>query len=146
MSDKKCHCVALWGAWSQYTYMTRGEQSASGHCCVWSKWGRAGCSRPPSSAASSPSFPSSSSGSRCTTESSRRSPAQPPCRAETWENDKTARCTDDISPYPSPMPVTAVVEDLEGDFQKAPPMPGYDSLFTFMFKLSLCPIFSGMTF
>lgn len=33
-----------------------------------------------------------------------------------------------------------------GDFQKAPPMPGYDSLFTLMFKLLRGPIFSGMTF
>ncbi len=49
-------------------------------------------------------------------------------------------------PLPSPTPVTTAVEDLEGDFQKALPMPGYDSLFTFMYKLSLCPIFSGMTF
>lgn len=135
--------TVLWAAWGRYTtYMSRRERSASGRCYEWSMWGRAGCSRLPSSAASSPSSPSSACGSRCTAGPSRQFPAQPPCQTNTWGNYRTVGCKDYISG--STLPKTTGL--WKGDFQKASAMPGYDSLFTFMFKLLLCPIFSGMSY
>jgi len=134
-----------WEAWAKCTHMSRREQSASGHCCGWSRWGLAGCSRLLSLAASSPSFPSSSCGSRCTTGSSHRFPVWPPCQTKTWQNFSKA----DANMTSAPILSGACKHSngwYKGDFHKTSTVPGYDSLFTFMFEFFLRPIFSGMIF
>lgn len=57
---------------------------------------------------------------------------------EKREGITKARRKHDISLEPSSLvPVTTVMEDSEGTSRRASPIPGYDSLFTFMLKVSL---------
>lgn len=94
--------------------MTKKAQSANDHCYEWSKWVQAGCSHLPSSAASSPSSLFSFGESHCTTVPFHLFRVQPPWWTETWEDHRNGQMQQWCQPLPSLMPVTTVVEDLEG--------------------------------